>query len=100
MSDPIKVVDYDAWRRGYMPPSEHVLIDKLAFRGAKVIYSTPTSKKGQIWIVVEGQNEFMDTIDDILEFSEFLLGCKRRRLAAKAAAETQEVDLPKSEQST
>jgi hypothetical protein len=26
-------VDYDAWNRGYMPPSEHVLIDKLAYRG-------------------------------------------------------------------
>lgn len=47
-------VDYDAWDRGYMPPSEHVLIDKLAFRGAKVHLSTPISRQHQIWVVVEG----------------------------------------------
>lgn len=47
-------VDYDAWNRGYMPPSEHVLIDKLAFRGAKVHLSTPISRLHQIWVVIEG----------------------------------------------
>jgi hypothetical protein len=29
-------VNYKAWQEGYMPPSEHLLIDALSFRGAKV----------------------------------------------------------------
>lgn len=51
---PATVVDYDAWNRGYMPPSEHVLIDKLSYRGARVQISTPISREHQIWVVVEG----------------------------------------------
>lgn len=50
----LSVVDYEAWGRGYMPPSEHVLIDKLAYRGARVQISTPISREHQIWIVIEG----------------------------------------------
>jgi hypothetical protein len=37
-----------------MPPSEHVLIDKLAFRGARVQLSTPIGREHQIWVVIEG----------------------------------------------
>lgn len=46
-------VDYDAWQRGYMPPSEHILIDELAYRGARVVCS---SNGGDIafWLVVKG----------------------------------------------
>ena len=51
---PATVVDYEAWNRGYMPPSEHVLIDKLAYRGARVQLSTPISHKHQIWVVIDG----------------------------------------------
>ena len=51
---PATVVDYEAWNRGYMPPSEHVLIDKLSYRGARVHLSTPISKDHQIWVVIEG----------------------------------------------
>lgn len=47
------VVDYDAWKRGYMPPSEHVLIDELSYRGAKVVSSSNGSKGGW-WLVVRG----------------------------------------------
>lgn len=83
-NNPIGVVDYDAWNRGYTPPSEHILIDKLAFHGARVVYSMATSMKGQMWIVVEGGNDLMMTIDDLLEFTEFL---RARRNAKKAAKE-------------
>lgn len=89
-NNPIGVVDYDAWRRGYIPPSEHVLIDKLAFRGAKVVFSTMTSRKGQMWIVVEGDNDLMTTIDDLLEFSEFLLSRKKARQTAQPESVEQE----------
>jgi hypothetical protein len=53
-SKPETVVDYEAWNRGYMPPSEHVLIDKLSYRGARVHLSTPISREHQIWIVIDG----------------------------------------------
>lgn len=55
MADPVlSVVDYVAWEKGYMPPSEHILIDKLSYRGAKVIMSFSVSRKEQVWIVLEG----------------------------------------------
>lgn len=47
-------VDYDAWNRGYMPPTEHVLIDALAFRDAKVITMSSDSK-GAIYVVTRGK---------------------------------------------
>lgn len=50
----LSVVDYDAWNKGYMPPSEHVLVDKLSYRGARVQLSTPISREHQMWVVVEG----------------------------------------------
>lgn len=50
-------VDYDAWRNGYMPPSEHVLIDQLAYRGARVIQSSESGKPDgpAYWLVVRGK---------------------------------------------
>lgn len=54
--DPVlSVVDYDAWERGYMPPSEHVLIDQLAYRGARVKLASDWGEQGAIWIVVRGE---------------------------------------------
>ena len=54
MSHKITVVDYDAWQRGYMPPSEHVLIDQLAYRGARVVTSADHTDDGAFWVVVRG----------------------------------------------
>lgn len=51
---PASVVDYDAWNRGYMPPSEHILIDQLAYRGARVVLSSSLSPEHQMWFVVKG----------------------------------------------
>lgn len=47
------VVDYAAWRAGYIPPAEHVLIDELAYRGAKVLLASHDSQRGY-WIVTKG----------------------------------------------
>jgi len=47
-------VDYDAWRRGYMPPSEHILIDELSFRGARVV-SASTGPSLSYWLVMKGK---------------------------------------------
>lgn len=56
MSGPVlSVVDYDAWEKGYMPPSEHILIDKLSYRGARVVLSTWLGGDGQVWVVLEGK---------------------------------------------
>ncbi len=30
------VVNYDAWNKGYRPPSEHELIHALSYEGARV----------------------------------------------------------------
>jgi hypothetical protein len=51
----LSVVDYDAWNRGYMPPSEHILIDQLAYRGARVKMSSDWGDDGAIWIVIRGK---------------------------------------------
>lgn len=46
-------VDYEAWRNGYMPPSEHVLIHELSVGGTKVVASSAGSDTGW-WLVVKG----------------------------------------------
>lgn len=51
----LSVVDYAAWEKGYLPPSEHILIDKLAYRGARVVLSTWLGGDGQLWVVLEGK---------------------------------------------
>lgn len=38
-----------------MPPSEHVLIDKLSYRGAKVVMSNWLGGDSQLWVVLEGK---------------------------------------------
>lgn len=48
------VVDYDAWNRGYMPPTEHILIHKLSHEGARVVLSSWLGGDSQIWVVMEG----------------------------------------------
>lgn len=53
---PSSVVDYEAWKRGYTPPSEHILIDQLAYRGARVVMSSDWGEElGAIWVVVRGR---------------------------------------------
>jgi hypothetical protein len=54
----LSVVDYDAWNRGYMPPSEHILIDQLAYRGARVKLASDWGEQGAIWIVVRGDKNW------------------------------------------
>lgn len=51
---PATVVDYDAWKRGYTPPSEHNLIDQLAYRGARVVMGCDLASAGAIWVVMRG----------------------------------------------
>lgn len=47
------VVDYKAWEKGYMPPSEHVLIDQLSYRGARVVLGSDWGELA-MWVVVRG----------------------------------------------
>lgn len=47
------VVDYDAWRKGYMPPSEHFLIHELSYGNAKIIMSSDWGASG-FWLVTRG----------------------------------------------
>jgi hypothetical protein len=55
MKQPVlSVVDYDAWNRGYMPPTEHVLIDQLSYRGARVVTMSDWGEQGAWWLVCRG----------------------------------------------
>ena len=60
------VVDYDAWKRGYMPPSEHVLIDQLAYRGATVNTATDLGDYA-FWIVTRGFRPHGDKMMKVYE---------------------------------
>ncbi len=48
-------VDYEAWAKGYLPPSDHLLIDELMFRGARPIMSSDNGKDGAWWFVIRGK---------------------------------------------
>src|SRR3990167_7252823 len=50
----LSVVDYDAWEKGYMPPSEHILIDQLAYRGARIMCSS-SGGDFSYWLVIKGK---------------------------------------------
>lgn len=53
---PTSVVDYEAWKKGYTPPSEHILIDQLAYRGARVAMMSDWGEEvGAFWVVVRGR---------------------------------------------
>lgn len=45
-------VDYEAWRNGYMPPTEHVLIHKLSVGEVKVVACSDHGDTGW-WLVVK-----------------------------------------------
>lgn len=45
-------VDYEAWRNGYAPPSEHILIDALHRGDAKVVVATGLDGL-RWWLVLE-----------------------------------------------
>lgn len=55
---PASVVDYEAWNKGYMPPSEHQLIHELSYNGAKVRCASSGGENGW-WLVAKG-----DAFDD------------------------------------
>jgi hypothetical protein len=49
-------VDYEAWGKGYMPPTNHVLIDQLMFRDARVVLSVDMGPNAPAyWLVVRGK---------------------------------------------
>lgn len=80
-------VDYEAWKRGYMPPSEHLLIHELTYEGAKVIGKSGFDGN-EYWLVAKGQpfsdafaiNMFL--MDQLLEMAK---DHKEQRRAAVTA---------------
>ncbi|GIK47973.1 MAG: hypothetical protein BroJett013_06700 [Alphaproteobacteria bacterium] len=81
--NPMDVVDYNAWQRGYMPPSEHILIDALAFRGAKVRASTHLREGHGWWIVTQG--DVFDN-DEMWEMIEWIAERKLKRIRERRTA--------------
>lgn len=92
MTRPETVVDYDAWKRGYMPPSEHVLIDQLAYRGARVVMSTDFGDHGAVWIVTRDVQKLSAPVRRALrEQIEYILEeVFAEKEAEKASTTTQE----------
>jgi hypothetical protein len=81
MPPKLSVVDYDAWEKGYMPPSEHCLIDALSYRGAKVAMASGV-RETHWWLVVKG--EFDDDIaHDIIGMLQIYLDGRERRKRTK-----------------
>lgn len=63
----LTVVDYNSWDKGYMPPTEHVLIDALSHRGAKVILGSDHGAAGAFWLVVRGKRPSRGRMRKIME---------------------------------
>lgn len=82
------VIDYDAWKRGYMPPSEHVLIDQLAYRGATVNTATDLGDYA-FWIVTRGFRPHGDKMMKVYELLHEIvmdeIELKRAEMAATKA---------------
>ncbi len=88
MPPKLSVVDYDAWGKGYMPPSEHRLIDELSYRDAKVAFSSSV-RETHWWLVTKG--EFNDDIaHDIIETLKIYLDGRERRKRNQPAAAAEE----------
>ena len=87
---PNTVVDYEAWKRGYMPPSEHVLIDQLSYRGATVNQSSDWGEYA-FWIVTRG---FRPTGEKALKIYEMMCDLVKEEIEAKKAAKPKLCDGP------
>lgn len=68
----LSVVDYAAWEKGYMPPSEHILIDQLAYRGARVVMSSDFGDQAY-WLVVRGTRLYGRNLFRVREAIEAVL---------------------------
>ena len=80
-------VDYDAWNRGYAPPSEHLLIHALTYDGLQVIGHSGVDGD-QYWLVTKGE-PFGDPFAVNMYLLDLLFeapkDAKERRRAAVAA---------------
>ena len=79
----LSVVDYEAWNKGYMPPSEHRLIDALSYRGASVKASASLKEGSGWWFVVQGDAwDDEDTFDMMIFVAERQIA-RLKKLRAK-----------------
>lgn len=80
-------VDYEAWRNGYMPPTEHILIDQLMHRGARVVFGSDMGDTSY-WLVMRGPGPKGKRALAIMQLIEMTLGDledERRAAEAKTA---------------
>ncbi len=91
-------VDYDAWSRGYMPPSEHVLIHELTYEGAKVMASSHAAKNLSWWLVTKGERS-IEELEFMAKTIEMQIGFLKRS-AEKREAEDRIENTGKSEPAT
>ncbi len=79
-------VDYDAWNRGYMPPSEHVLIHELIHEGAKVLCSDSASNGFSWWLVGKGEHD-IEELEFMVKSLEMQIGFLKEMRKKKGVAE-------------
>jgi len=89
VSKPATVVDYEAWKRGYVPPGEHVLIHELSYEGARVISST-CSKDFSWWLVIKGDAKpsHFRAVQRILREQMMIIECDESQAIDPALDET------------
>jgi len=78
-------VDYEAWGKGYMPPTEHVLIDQLMYRGARVVFGSDMGETAY-WLVMRGPGPNGKQAMAIMQLIEMTLDDMMEERAAKEAA--------------
>lgn len=83
-------VDYEAWGKGYMPPSEHVLIDQLQYRGARIILGSDMGETAY-WLVMRGPGPKSKQVLAIMKLIEMTLDVAADERAAKDTADKADV---------
>ncbi|MGI9297076.1 MAG: hypothetical protein ACR2QC_04160 [Gammaproteobacteria bacterium] len=82
----MSVVDYAAWKRGYMPPTEHVLIHELEQERGKVIFRTSVDQGSMNIVMVDCELTF-EALEDIQWFiGRRILRMKRSAKAGEASS--------------
>jgi len=87
-------VDYEAWRNGYMPPSEHILIHKLSVGDVDVIGSAQNKNWGW-WLVAFGDIH-EDDYDEIYQLLSRAFQRARKRKKEVEQAEAESSALPEN----
>lgn len=98
--NPPTVVDYEAWKKGYMPPSDHILIHKLSYEEAHIKMSMNFDSY-EWWLVLQGDptldqlKGIARCIKGLIEAEEEILG-RKKDIASPSGLKSEEADHDKA----